>query len=85
VDKATGESLANALRGKEDFGRISELVLKYNETAGNDGVLAAFLKNQHYRDGSTDEAMKLIEKIKDPALREEISNLPQYRKPSDEP
>jgi hypothetical protein len=85
VDKVTGESLANSLRRDEDFDSVSKLVLKYNESAGNDDVLATFLKNQHMRDGNTDEAIALIEKIKDPTLREEIRNLPHYRKQTDEP
>jgi hypothetical protein len=85
VDRATGEVLADSLRTDDDFGRVTELVIKYNDAAGNDDVLASFLKYQKMRGKNTDEAMKLIEKIKDPALREGVRNLPQYRKQSDEP
>lgn len=79
VDQATGEVLAIALRTSKDFGNVSELVLKYNGSAGNDDVLTAFLRSQYTQHGSTDMTGKLIDKIKDPTLREEIRNLPQYR------
>lgn len=86
VDKATGEALANALRRKNNnFDQVSELVLKYNDASGNDEVLSAFLKNNHMQRGDSEGVMKLIERIKDPALREEIRNLPRYRKQTDEP
>ena len=85
VNKATGEALAESARRDDDFGRVSELVLRYNETAGNDEVLAAFLKDNHLIGENKDEVMKLIDKIKDPALREEIRSLPKYHSLSDEP
>ena len=80
VDKATGEALASTIWRGGDFNKASELALKYNESSGNDEVLAAFLKSSEVRSGSTDKARALIDKIKDPALREEIRNLPQYQK-----
>lgn len=80
VDKATGEALASSLWRGGDFKKASELALKYNEASGNDEVLAAFLKSDEVQHGSADNAKQLIDKIKDPALQEEIRNLPQYKK-----
>lgn len=80
VDKATGEALANTLWRGGDFKTASELALQYNASSGNDEVLAAFLKSSQVRHTSVDQALPLIEKIKDPALREEIRALPQFKK-----
>lgn len=80
VDKATGEALANTLWRGGDFKTASELVLQYNESSGNDEVLAAFLKSSQVRHTSIDQAAPLIDQIKDPALREEIRALPQFKK-----
>ena len=80
VDKATGEALASSTWRGVDFDKASELALKYHESSGNDEVLAAFLKSNEVQHRSTDKAAALIDKIKDPALQEEIRNLPQYKK-----
>ena len=80
VDKATGEALASSLWRGGDFKSASDLALKYSEASGNDEVLAAFLKSNEVQHKSPDEAKALIDKIKDPALQEEIRNLPQYKK-----
>jgi hypothetical protein len=79
VDKATGEALASLLWRGGDFKKASELAVKYNEASGHDEVLAAFLKSNEVQHGSADKAKPLIDKIKDPALQEEIRNLPQYK------
>lgn len=80
VDKATGEALANTLWRGGDFKTASELALQYSESSGNDEVLATFLKSSQARQTPADQALPLIEKIKDPALREEIRALPQFKK-----
>jgi len=85
VDKATGEALANSLWRGGNFKTASELALKYNQAAGNDEVLASFLKSPAVQNRSAREAVDLIAKIKDPALREEIGNLPQYKEKPSEP
>jgi hypothetical protein len=85
VDQATGEALAETLGRGKDFKTASELALKYHESSGNDEVLAAFLKSIEVQSTAADEAMPLIDKIKDPALREEIRGLPQYQKPAPGP
>ncbi|MDP3851600.1 MAG: hypothetical protein Q8Q59_13920 [Luteolibacter sp.] len=80
VDKATGEALANTLWRGGDFKTASELALQYHESSGNDEVLASFLKSSQVRHTSIDQALPLIEQIKDPGLREEIRALPQFKK-----
>jgi hypothetical protein len=80
VDKATGEALANTLWSGGDFKTAADLALQYSESSGNDEVLATFLKSSQVRHTSVDQALPLIEKIKDPALREEIRALPQFKK-----
>jgi hypothetical protein len=80
VDKATGEALASSLWRGGNFDKASELALKYHESSGNDEVLAAFLKSNEVQHRAAEEALPLIDKIKDPALQEEIRKLPQYQK-----
>lgn len=80
VNKATGEALAGTIWRGGNFKEASELALQYNASSGNDEVLAAFLKSDPVRHRSADEAKALIAQIKDPALREEISALPQFKK-----
>lgn len=80
VDKATGEALASTLWRGGNFQKVSELALKYQASTGNDEVLASFLKSPKVKNQSADEALSLIDKIKDPALQEQIRNLPQYQK-----
>ncbi len=85
VDKATGEALAETIWSGTEFDKASELAMKYNEAAGNDETLAAFLKSGAVRNSDSKKAAALIAKIKDPALREEIRNLPQYKEIPSEP
>lgn len=85
VDKATGEALAERLWSGTNFEKASGLALQYSEAAGNDEALAAFLKSGAVRNGHSKDAASLIAKIKDPALREEIGNLPQYKENPSEP
>jgi hypothetical protein len=80
VDKATGEAIASSLWRGGDFQKASELALKYQASTGSDEVLAAFLKSPEVQHKSAEEARSLIDNIKDPALQEEIRNLPQYQK-----
>lgn len=85
VDKTTGEALAGTLWRGTDFKEASELALKYHESSGNDEVLAAFLKSNEVQHRAAEEALPLIDKIKDPALQEEIRKLPQYQKQAPSP
>jgi hypothetical protein len=80
VDKATGKGLADSLWRGGDFENASSLVLKYHESASGDDVLSAFLQNGSVLQGHADEAKAMIDRIRDPALREEIRNLIQYSK-----
>ena len=80
VDKATGEALASTLWRGGNFHKASELALKYQTSTGSDEVLASFLKSPQVQHKPADGAYSLIDKIKDPALQEEIRNLPQYQK-----
>lgn len=80
VDKATGEALANSLWRGGDVKKASEIALKYNESSPNDEVLVAFVKSAQVRQQSADEIKALIDKIKDPALREEIGNQSGFKK-----
>ncbi len=80
VDKATGEVLASTMWRGGDFNKASALVLQYNEGSGNDEVLTAFLRSSSMRNNAKDQVEALIDKIKDPAVREEIRNLPQFKK-----
>lgn len=78
VDQATGEAIASSIWRGGDFKTASELALRYNESSPNDEVLAAFLKNNGLHHSAGEQARQLIDKIKDPALQEEIRNLPQF-------
>lgn len=84
VDEATGKALARALRGSNgNFAEISELALKYNESAGNDDTLIAFLASSPARNrGEEDRArdLDLAAKIKDEVKRREIVDRIQGRK-----
>lgn len=79
VDQATGEAIASSLWRGDDFKTASELALKYNESSPNDDVLVAFLKSDQLRHRAADEAKPLIDKIKDPAVQDEIRKLPQFK------
>ena len=80
VDKATGRGLAESLWRGGDFDKASALVLKYHETGSSDDVLSAFLESGSVLQGHAGEAKTLIDRIRDPALRERIRNLPQFAK-----
>jgi hypothetical protein len=79
VDAATGEALGKTLWRGGDFKDASAMAIQYNEQAGDDSVLAAFLKSDPVRNSSAKDAMPLIDSIGDPALRDEILALPQYK------
>ena len=85
VDKATGDALAQAAWHGKDFDAVAGLAVQYSEAAGNDEALAAFLKGDGVRRGHAKQAAALIAKIKDPALRAEISGLAEYKEPDSEP
>jgi hypothetical protein len=80
VDQATGKILAESTRRGADFDKASALVLQYQESSGKDDALVEFLKNDTVQHGYNDKAKALIDKIKDPALQEEVRNLPQFKK-----
>ena len=85
VDKATGAALAGTLWRGGNFEDASAMVLQYHESAGNDEVLAAFLKSDQVQNSEADRALPLIEQIQGPALRAQIQALPQYKNQSKEP
>ena len=67
ANRITGETLGNT----HDFGKASELALKYNEEGGNDEVLVAFL-GSHLAQRNAAAALPLIDKIADEQKREEL-------------
>ena len=68
----TGRTLATASQnGRIDFPEAAELAMQYHAAAGNDDVLGAFLESDAAR-WNKDDARPLVEKISDPARREEI-------------
>ncbi len=78
VEQATGQALAQTLwRGS--FGNVSARVLQYQESSGKDDVLVAFLKDVADQNNVTDLAKPLIDKIKDPALQQQIRDLPAFK------
>jgi len=72
-DRVTGEALADAAQEGGDFGfeEASKLALKYHRSSGNDDVLIAFLESFAAR-SNLEEALPLVDKISDPARRDEI-------------
>ncbi|MFT3990209.1 MAG: hypothetical protein QM680_02250 [Luteolibacter sp.] len=82
VDRATGEALANTLWRNQSFEKISAVALDYQQSTGSDDVLAAFLESSSVRYSKNREPAKsLISRIKDPAVRERIQNLREYKNP----
>jgi hypothetical protein len=79
VDKATGEALAQSLWNGGKFEETSKLVLKYHAASDNDDTLASFLKDRNLTHSNNKAARALIDEIKDPAVREEILTLPQFK------
>jgi hypothetical protein len=73
VDKVTGEAIADAAQdgGEFDFEDASKLALKYHRSSGNDEVLIAFLESFAAR-SNLEEALPLVDKISNPARRDEI-------------
>jgi hypothetical protein len=69
ADRLTGEALG---RGYYDFAQSSALVLKYQEQTGSDEVLIAFLEQGGTYNQNPKGALELVEKISDPAKREEL-------------
>ena len=68
----TGRTLATASQnGRIDFPEAAELAMQYHATAGNDDVLGAFLESGAAH-SNKEAARPLVEKISDPARREEI-------------
>ena len=68
----TGRTLATASQnGRIDFPEAAELAVHYHAAAGNDDVLGAFLESNAAR-SNKEAARPLVEKISDPARREEI-------------
>ena len=70
VDALTGKALGHVGR----YDKTSALAIQYQESTGNDEVMVAFLTELKDPRGKA-----LIERIKDPALREQVSNLPPYK------
>lgn len=67
ADKITGKALASA----QDFAQASALALKYQEQTGKDDVIIGFLEGgAAYR--NSEAALKLVDKISDPAKQEEL-------------
>ena len=68
----TGRTLATASQnGRIDFPEAAELAMQYHAAAGNDDVLGAFLESGAAH-SNKEAARPLVEKISDPARREEI-------------
>jgi hypothetical protein len=85
-DIITGKLLAEySYKHGMDFDKAAEIVLSYGNQSGNDEALTAFLKSPIRNETSPATLKSLIEKIKDPVIREEIVNLPQFRTLLDNP
>jgi len=69
VDTLTGKALGRII----NYNNSSALVIQYLESTGNDEMMVAFLTEARDSRGKM-----LIEKIKDPALREQVSKIPPY-------
>ncbi|MES2475874.1 MAG: hypothetical protein V4640_08840 [Verrucomicrobiota bacterium] len=67
----TGKALAEAAQDGGDFNydQAAELVLRYQQSTGNDAVLVAFLQG-YSAHSNLEEAQALINKISDPQLRQ---------------
>ncbi|MES2660173.1 MAG: hypothetical protein V4689_16235 [Verrucomicrobiota bacterium] len=74
TDSTTGKALAGAsgvFNGKFKFADAAALALHYQESSGNDDVLVSFLGDGQALQNK-EEAIKLAEKISDPARRAEV-------------
>lgn len=81
ADAAMGEMLGERVGLGVDFTKVSKPLLQYHARTGDDTMLAGFLRSDAVREQAADKAAELINLIKDPALRAEISALPQYSNP----
>jgi hypothetical protein len=81
VDRATGEAIANHLSRSPDQGKAIEFLLHYHEAGNSDDVLAGFLKSPSIQHLDKEKSMELINRIRDPELRESIRNSPQFSNP----
>ncbi len=72
ADRLTGSALASVLENRDtmNFAEAAELAVKYHEASGNDDVLVNFLGDSEGKNKKA--AIKLAEKISDPARREEV-------------
>ena len=71
ADTLTGAAFGHALQGRDlDFDEVAPVVMTFQQSAGNDEVLHAFLKNGGCCHGS--KSLELAAKISDPAVREEV-------------
>lgn len=71
ADALTGVAFGYALEGRDlDFDEVAPVVMAFHQSAGNDEVLHAFLKNGGCCHGS--KSLELAGKISDPAVREEV-------------
>lgn len=67
ANRITGQALAQS----PNFSQAAELALKYQQESGSDEVLVSFLQGGAYRQ-NPEAALKLLDKISDPAKREEL-------------
>jgi len=70
VDTLTRKALGRA----GNYNKSSTLAIQYLESTGNDEVMVAFLTEV-----SDSRGKELIDKIKDPVLREQVSRIAPYR------
>jgi hypothetical protein len=73
LGRITGKVLGNALQGrnKMEFSEAADLAVQYNQTSGNDEVLASFLESWPARENK-EQARGLADKIADEKRREQI-------------
>jgi hypothetical protein len=73
MDRVTGKAMAEAVQvsGSLGWDVATEMVLDYQTRTGSDEVLAAFIEGLVAR-SNTEQAGRLIEKIRDPAIRSAI-------------
>lgn len=71
ADTLTGIAFGHALSGRDlDFDEVAPVVMQFDEAAGNDEILHAFLKNGGCCHG--EQSLELAAKITDPQVREEV-------------
>ena len=74
---AAGSITGNALGqlGMKRFDEAAKLAIQYQEAGGDDSVIVAFLSSKGLAQAHPIEALPLLERISDPAKREEIRKL----------